>query len=361
MDIYVLIEKEYFASSWCKNIISGINEEKKRKKIKIKYIETLEEIVEQANENTSIILIGTKTKWINENLNMIQKRNLNPILINNSQLDLISSPCSIVSSDIFGTVTNAISICKQNFNYSIALYGANPESVTDTLRKNAFISVGCNKNDIYFNNGSFKKCFYDFLPNLNKYNSVICVNDFAAISLINHLKAEDLYNENLSIISLSNSVLGQNFTPKITSYSINQEKFGAAAIFIHEALSKNKFSSSFNTLIKYDLILGETTKNINLNINNSNQNYTEKERNINIYEDDELSEMMLVEAFLKKLDDCDETIIKMIKDKQKQHSIADATFLSPSTLKYRIKNICKILKVSSINQAIEILEKYIVI
>ena len=358
MDIYVLVEKEYLSSSWCQSIIRGLNSEKKRKKAKLQFIDSLDEIAEPSSEFTSVILVGTKNNWLEQKFYDIKKLKLNPIIINTTQFESPYTSCNVVSSDILGAVTEAFLLCKQASKSQIALYGVNPESVTDIVRKNAFLKVGGIKNDIYYNNGLLKGCFYSFLPNLEKYSSIICVNDFAAISLLNRLKKEGISTENISIISLSNSILGANFSPKITSFTINHEKFGVAAIMIHEALAKNNFVSSLNALINYDLIEGET-----INISSVDKIVylkpsIEQKSNVNIYSDVEFSEMMAIENFLKNADDSDWKILKLTKENQKREFISDVTFLSSSAIKYRVKSYCKNFKVDNIDEVVEILEKY---
>jgi len=358
MDIYVLIEKEYLSSTWCENIISGLNAEKKRKKVKLQFIDALDDIT-KPSEFTSVILIGSKNNWIEKKIYEVKKLGLNPILINKGKALTSYTSCNVVSSDILGAVTEAFGLCNNNSKKRVALYGVNPESVTDYIRKNGFLTVGGDKKDIYYNNGLLKGCFYSFLPNLQKYLAIICVNDFAAVSLINRLNKEGLSTENLSIISLSSSVLGRSFSPKITSFSINHEKFGAAAIMIHETIAKNKFVSSLNALIKYDLIQGETTNKIL-----SNKTFTLKfsenpRKDINIYNDCELLEMMAVEHFLKTADDLDFKILKLTKENKKREYISDTTFLSNTALKYRMKNYCNNFKVDNIADVIQIIEKYI--
>ncbi len=359
MDIYVLIEYVYLSSSWCKNIINGLNVEKKLKKIKIQFINALEEIYEPS-KFSSVILIGTKNSWIEKNIYEVKNLNLNPILISTTVKSSCIA-CSVVSSDIIGAVSEAFLICRQNNMNKVALYGVNPESITDSVRKNAFLSIGGKKNDVYYNNGLLKGCFYSFLPNLQKYNSVICVNDFTAISLIKRLNKEALSNKNISIISLSNSALGEIFSPKITSFTINHEKFGSAAIMIHKELSKNKFVSSLNALIKYDLVSGETTPKYESSKQITPIISTENKSDVNIYKDIELLEMMSVENFLKTADDSDWEILKFIKENRNREFISDNTFLSHSAIKYRVKNHCKNFKVNNINRVVEILEKYLIL
>lgn len=360
MSLYVLAEKEYNASSWCRNILKGLSIEKKRKKIKLIFINSTDEITGESEKNkSSVILIGTKAGWINENINKVLDLNLNPILISNTQLVLEFSTCSIVSSDILGALNEAVWLSKSKGNGAVALYGVNPDSVADIMRKDAFLASGGQDDDIFYNNGILEKCFSDFSKARVKYGAVICVNDFSAISLINMLKKENLYSDNLFIISLNSSQLGNYFSPKIVSFSINYKKFGAAALLIHEELTKNEYITSLNVLIKYDLNCNIMSTKPQRHITNSKLIFSQTDEDINIYADDEMIEMMAIESFLLNTDESDMLILKMLNNKFSYGKIEEVTYLSTSTIKYRIKNICKIFAVDNIFTVLDILKRYI--
>ena len=359
MSLYLLVEKEFVSSSWCVSILEGLNSEKKRKKIKLISIDSIDEIIEDSYEfKSSVILIGAKQNWVIKQINETLSLKLNPILISNTLISADFSNCNIVTSDIFGSVNDAFSLSNHNSANEISLYGVNSDSVADLMRKKAYLSLGGSEGCIYYNMGSLENCFENFLPYYNNYKTIICVNDFAAVSLISRLKKENLYNNKIAIISLSGSLLGRRFSPSVTSFSINYKNFGAAAILIHETLTKNAYISSFNTLIKYDLNKNNTT-DLAFPKARKIYNIPKNENEINIYNDSEMSEMLSVENFLKNSDHSDALIIKMLKNKDNYDCISEATFLSISTIKYRIKNICKIFNQNNIYSVINILEKYI--
>jgi hypothetical protein len=362
MEVYILIEEEYKNSSWCQSILNGLNNEKRRKKVKLKHLKSLELLpLKFEDSNNSILLIGAKPAWIKENIIKAQSLNYKPILINNTQFNHNYPSCSIVSSDVLGAITDAFSLFKENNKKRIALYGVNPNSTADVVRKNSFILVGGKEKDIYYNNGLLEKCFLEFLPNFQKYDGVLCVNDFTAISLINRLKKENMLKKLPAIISLSSSTLGAQFSPSITSFSNNYEKFGAAALSIIDTISKNEYISSVNSLIKYDFSNRETTKDFKNFPVNKQVILPQVDNEINIYTDSELNEIMSVETFLKTADELDYIIIKMYKNNISVEKISEKTYLSISTIKYRKKNLCNIFNAKKITDVFDILTKYILI
>lgn len=348
MPLYLCVEQEYIASSWCSEIMDGLLNEKRRKKLKITTVNNISDIPEDnGDEISSVILIGSRHNWIAEHINQVIKINMNPIVVGNTPQNSVYTKYSNVSSDIFGAVGEAMELCRSNGHKNIALYGINPDSAPDSMRKNAFLTFGGSKKDIYYNQGLLKGCFYSIISNIDQYDAIICANDFAAVSLINRMNKENVDCKNIYIISFIDSLLCSAFSPKITSFSINFKKFASAAVSIHETLSKNKYISSLNTLISYDLNLRETTDCAVIKEPLVGYFSPDPEQNINIYTDPEISEMIAAESLLKNSDISDFVILKMLNKNQNLEAISEKTYLSTSAIKYRIKNMCKLFEVNT--------------
>ena len=72
----------------------------------------------------------------------------------------------------------------------IALYGVNPQSVSDESRMDSYLAAlggEDGRRHVFFNSGSLENCFEQFMARAQQYDAVICANDFAAISLVRRL------------------------------------------------------------------------------------------------------------------------------------------------------------------------------
>lgn len=362
MSLYLCVEEEYLSSSWCNEILAGLSLEKKRKRIKITTVRSIQEIPPQPiGDRASVILVGTRHRWLAQRIDEVRAGCMNPILLCNTQQGGIYAKYSIVSSDVFGAIHSAMTLFKENQKPRVALYGINPDSSSDVVRKNAFLTFGGTKRDIFYNNGLLKGCFYSFYPVIEQYDAVLCANAFAAISLVNRLKKSGYSYQRLAIISCTDSVLCRQSTPSITALTVQFESFGKAAIALHETLSKNPFITSLSSLIGYTLFSGDTTEGMTATLSAPPTYQPDPEQSVNIYQDAELTELIAAEALLRGADKdpLDLKILTMLRDKQTLESISDATYLSISAVKYRIRNLSKMFGVASVAELLETTAKYL--
>ena len=64
----------------------------------------------------------------------------------------------------------------------IALYGVNPQSVSDESRMDSYLAAlggEDGRRHVFFNSGSLENCFEQFMARAQQYDAVICANDFA--------------------------------------------------------------------------------------------------------------------------------------------------------------------------------------
>ena len=180
----------------------------------------------------------------------------------------------------------------------------------------------------------------DFFACIDEYDSVICTNDFAAISLINNLKARGKeYLSQLFVVSNSNTRISESFKPKITSVAFNYEEYGRAAIDVCRMMNKNKNISSATVYIKSSIVVRETTNNIPCK-NEKTQNVLPCCTRTDFYDDEEIKPYVVTEKLLCENDETDVHIVKRILEGNSYESIADECYLTVNGLKYRIKKIC---------------------
>lgn len=140
-------------------------------------------------------------------------------------------------------------------------------------------------------------------------DGVICVNDSAAISLINHLKDSE-YVGNLFTTSCGSSLLARLSTPSITHTQVDYTKFAESAYELHRILSKNKSVSSLTLQLSCDFVIGETTGLLPATDSlDLNYKIMEKEDDL-YYTDSEMKEMMNAEKLLINCDNQDLLIIE---------------------------------------------------
>ena len=242
-----------------------------------------------------------------------------------------------------------------------ALYGINPASLSDSVRKATFLNYAENmagENDIYYNNGSLKGCFDDFYKFYHNYDCVICANDYAAISLTRNFKKLKATPHNLLTVSYGNTLLSRGIDELIT-ISMCYEEYGKAAVSICEILSKNTALLYSNIAVKWkigyrgDFIKNELPDDSHFSTDNKSQRADEL-----FYSDSEINEMILIENMLSICDDTDLKLLDFILDGYPYAVAAEACFISHNTAKYRIKKLMDACKLSNKKAFLELLKKY---
>lgn len=358
MALYYCVEKKYRDTSWCVETLNGLYAELKRKKQAAEEVEDIKSLPENSGERSSVIIIGSLKSWMSARIAEVSEKGMHPIVLNNLGEVYTNKSYSNVSSDVYSALRTAIHTCKSCGKGRIALYGINPNSVSDTIRRKAFLKVGGIEKDIFDNRGSLRGCFYSFFPSVECYDTIICANDFVAVSLVTRLKKLGYNLDRLYIISCSDGFMLEKITPSVTAFSRNFKAFGKAALLAHETFVKNPNISYTDTHIKYDMRIRETTKGLVMQEEPTKVINLDTENPVNIYCDQELQEIMKVENLMRNCDALDMKILEAFKAKQTYENVAADLFISLSAVKYRKKKLCNLAQVSSVKALVELLNKY---
>ena len=347
MAIHILTEPEYRKSTWCSLILQGIFFEAHQKKIE--FFEQTKAF--SANASDLVILIGNSPLWIERTINQMyseEKRHL--ILISNTPYHL---PVSSIGTDLYQSMHDVISYlqhdCKRK---SIAFYGVNENSSTDLLKLQGFHNLDA----VYYNHGNLNECFQIFFNDLEHYDSVICANDYAALSLLQHLKRIDsnLANQ-IFMVSFSNLNIAKKYSPSITSVTLNYYEYGRTAVNLYKMLLKNPqiLTGCFN--ISSQIIPRDTTRNIPYRTGYRTLDISDI-MEYEFYEDSEVKEMLTLETLLTMTNKTDERILRMLCQGFSYDQISEKLFMSVNGIKYRLN---KLMDVCGVQERSELLKLYL--
>lgn len=358
MTFYVLGEPTYQSSNWYKKIMEGLLETKRQKRFSLTILETLDNLKEYTiTEDDAIFILGTNSAWLTQVIQMCELYFQNRVIVlGNHNNRMSAGTYSIVTSDIARDTQMLYTYLHSYGKNRIALYGINPESTSDAFRKESFLKCGAKESDIFYNNGSLSNCYHDFLQKSKNYDAVICANDYAAISLT-RLSGND---SQIFITSCGGGLLlTRYFLPHITHICVDYKTFAKAGLDLCQILQKNKNISSVNVYLTSHLTVGDTTKKLPpLDGPLKEVNKIEKTHDA-FYSDSELDEMLRLEMLLNKCDDADFCIITNLLDGMTYTQISDSIFMSVNGVKYKLKNMFQICRVSSKVEFVELLKKYL--
>lgn len=358
MSFYAIGEPTYKTSNWYQNIMTGLNNEKRQKRFSLTLLDTIEELNHHTvRDDDMIFIIGTNGDWLAGIIQICESVFDNRVIVlGNHENRLSTGKYSVVSADISYDIRFLFNYLVSYGKNRIALYGINPDSISDAFRKNSFLSCGGSETDLFYNSVSLSQCFNDFLPRIEAYDAVICANDYAAISLVKYLKEK----WQLFVTSCGGgTLLSRFFSPSITHTWTDYQSFGKASLDLCNILLKNNSINSINVYISSNFFVGETTKFLPPAIESSLAIQNVHKGKDNFYSDSEIDEMMKIEALLNSCDDNDLIILERILDNATYAQIGEELFMSTNGVKYKLKNMFQLCHVSSKSEFQELLSKYL--
>ena len=336
----VIIEENYKISVWCREIVEGLRSEARKKRVSLTFATDIDEI-ESASDDGTVFIVGSETEWLNLASKKAKASGKHPIILSNQSESALEYGVSRVTEDIYGSMSEIMTLFSSKGHIRTALYAFNPDSASDSFKKEAFLRSGGKVDTVFENNGSFDECFARFYERHKEepFSGIVCANDFAAISLIRHLGELGESIDGIDVISYSNSVIARCTSPAISTVSANFENFGQLAFMIADMIGKGKGVSGIRILCSWKIIHRETSSPLSSAIGTEIEVNSLPHASGSFYCDEELMEMMRIETLLSECDKTDLDIIKAILSGKKTAEIESLCFLTETAVKYRIKKM----------------------
>lgn len=302
MNVKIICEEAYETSIWCKQIVSGLVLELKKKRQR--YIKTNQ--IEQIQGNSVIYLIGANHNWLEHAILLCNSKGVIPVVLCNQDNRRIRGQYHCVCADIYGSMKQLCDNFFQMGKTKIALYGVNLSSVSDQSRMECFLEVTSDEKSVFENDGNLEECYQKFLPYIREYQAVICVNSYAAISLVNKLKVSerDLLDK-ICIVSCTKTVLSSWYSQWISFVELNLEEYGKAALTISELAGDRPYISGITITIEADVSEIAQRKSCE----GLQQQY---EYNDSFYEDSEWLDLSKIEHMLNECSEFDRQILALL-------------------------------------------------
>ena len=330
--VSILMDSTFADSLWCKNLRKSLIEHLRKKRIS--FCEVFDDF---PLDSEAFFVIASDYEWTKNAVVKLNRADIQPILLCNQSEHIPGCAYSCVCSDINTSMKNLLESLKQNGKRNIAIYGVNTKSIADISRMDGLLlwkEDFADSMQIFTNSGSLKNCFNDFKASAERFDAVICVNDFAAISLVRNLSRHcpDILSK-LDIISCVKSELSEYYGDHITSLEMNFEKYGEAAVYILECMKKNPYISGITISLKCTIENQAPPKDRKARILN-----LDKKEDV-FYSDKELKGMLIADKFLNVCDRTDRRIIEAMLNGKTYEEIASSDFLTEGGVKYRLKRL----------------------
>ena len=354
----VIIEEHYKMSVWCREILDGLRAEARKKRISLSPSSNISDI-RRDGEDPAVIIVGAETEWLNLAVTKAKEAGKHPIILSNQSESELQNGVSRVTEDIFGSMGEILRLFAAKGYQQIALYACNPDSASDSFKKEAFLKSGGLPEDIFTNEGSLSFCFDRFYERYKEkgYGGIVCANDFAAISLIRHLKDKGDRVDDIDIISYSDSLIAKCTSPAVSTVKANFKSFGQLAFLIVDCIAKSENLSGIRFLCNWEILHRETSAPAPVTALPPAK--ADLPRQGRFYGDEDLMEMMRIETLLSECDETDLTILKMILSQKKLSEIEECSYLTETAVKYRIRKMKETCKTDSRDRLRALLLKYV--
>ena len=357
--ILILVESTFAHSVWCQNLVDGLVSELKLKRIAFRCVSSFAEI---SSGSGFIFVVGTSNEWIRAVLEASCRENIYPILLSNQTYHDFAMTYSTICSDVIGSMRHLVEALRSAGREKIALYGVNPHAVSDASRLHGFNAAmrrDCQAH-VYANDGSFARCFARFQTNVERYDAVVCANDFAAISLVrNLLRTAPAQLERLLFIGCAETNLSEFYKAYIHSVKLNFSEYGRAAVMLLENLKKNPYLSHIVVSIRWELSFPFARGGAIARERALPELPVIPDSEDNFYQDGELADMLRLERLLNECDKLDREVIAHLLQGASYEAISERCFVTVSTVKYRIRKMMTVSQTASRAELIRLLREYL--
>lgn len=345
--VKIVCEEAYLESVWIKRLLNGLAKELKKRRIVYEQMVDIKEIF----ADDSVCILGMNSVWTE---NLIEKCNQSgciPVVLSCQSKRNMQGQYHLICSDIRSTVLKLKDVFTVAGRNRIALYGSGYLIDLDKDRTENFAHLVSDPSDIYTNTGNLENCFRSFYPKAARYDAVVCVNGYAAVSLVKKLEKENSeLLEKMVILSFEEVLKHSKYNQWLSIVDLNLESYGAVVITVLEMFDLRNDVSEIT--IKMNAKVCDIPKK-------EEESCSYEAESMQLYEDPEIIHMAKIEQILRDADDLDHHIIAMLLDNAKYSDIADSCYMTEGNIKYRVKKYMSICGCKTKKELLELLQEYL--
>lgn len=341
----ILCEEACRDVPFCKQVMSGMKKEAKKRRCS--YLEDAE--LREIKENDLIVLTGMSRSWFEHAIRKCNEQKVMPIVLTNCSSGNFSGKYHCICADMRDVMERLYKACLASGRTNLALYGVDHASDPDIDRMQIFLSLAKDSGSIYLNSGNLEACFQTFYPHADRYDTVICVNAYAAVSLVR--KLEKIHPEILDrivVISCEEALRYSRYSSRILCVDLNYEAYGTAVFQIPEVLK------SVPKLLGITMTVRGTVCEIPVK-----EKEEEPIDDREFYEDPEIICMARIDQLMMESDSQDHQILTMLMEGNTYAEIAESCFMTEGNVKYRVKKYMTICQVKTKKELLAMLLEYL--
>ncbi len=334
--IYIVTHEVPKNSYWDKAVLNGIKDAARESQCAVEMVD-LSSI--DNFDNSPLIIASSRGVWVCQMVSLAISKGAKPIVASSVEFPYISDKHSRVVFEFETVIDKCISYLGDSGRTKTVLLGVARNSVGDKIKCDAFK----NRGDIFWEENGIEACVDDFIKTLAtvKYDSIICANDTIAVLLEQKLLKEGFkIPDDIYIIGMGNSYVGQNITVPLTSITLDYYDIGKMAVSLYKYISECDFDCQINTKIPCELEIRESAPFDKI-ADKSSVVHVEIPNLENYFCGDRVQSIISTETLMQNCDDIDKIILIDLSKGKSIEKIAERLYLSERAIRYRISNLIK--------------------
>lgn len=343
--IMIICEEACKDSPYCKQVLSGLLKEMKKRR----YGYTESHDAKEISGEDTVFITGLSRSWFERMIQKCNDRGNTPIVLSSCSARIYAGQYHCICTGMHEVMKKLYDSCKKAGRTNIALYGVDHSSDSDIDRMQTFLTLAKDSGNIYLNSGNLEACFQTFFPYVDRYDTVICVNGYAAVSLVRKLeKMNPEILDRIVVVSCEEVLRYSRYNSRILFVDLNLDTYGAAAMQLLE-MTKN---------VQHVLEITVSVKGRVCEIPEKKEEGSESDDG-EFYEDPEIICMARIDQLMMESDQQDNEIIDMLMSGNTYSEIAENCFMTEGNVKYRVKKYMAICQVKTKKELLEMLQEYL--
>ncbi len=348
MAIFVYSYVNFSASCWQRKKYDAILREAAKRRIKCFWVNSRADLMRYEkiyqSEFSSLVLMPGSLNQFRKFRAMFDGLPLRAIVFAHHGAELLDNSSSYVMSDYMTAMQDTLALLRSHGASRIALFCVSKTSNHDVCHERAFRRFCPDGKIYYFVDVPPEHRTVDAVKELlsceDRIDAVICCNDFIALSLAAVLNTVDPdWNQKLLLSSYSNLLIGQLYSPSITSASLAEEIGGIEVVRLHRTLEKNPQIHMLNAMMRVDISVRQSTA-ANAPAGLRFADYSVSDTNLEKALAPRTN-LMRLELFLETCDALDMQLLCGLIKRTPQKELADRLSISTDSIKYRLRKIRK--------------------
>ncbi|MBQ4151386.1 MAG: hypothetical protein IJC81_06245 [Clostridia bacterium] len=237
MALLILCDPRYRNNEWCETKLRGIYDEAARRRISVKLYTNLDLFITAASKldsDSSVIVLFNSFTYLEKVSVALAPLSIHPILSVTESDITFSRAFSQVCGDVDSATKELVEFLRANGKRRIALIGSSENSAAGRNKEKMLLRHVSESNcTIFRNKGNLLESFNEFLELRKNFDTVICIDDYQAVSFIEFLQSKNAYDPSLYIISHGDTAISELYGDGISTVSTSFYACGRAMVEAH--------------------------------------------------------------------------------------------------------------------------------